>query len=138
MPLKITLKPGEKVAVNGAMIVNGARRASFIVENHARVLRERDMLQPSEATSAAKRLYIPIMLMYLDPVPSPAYRAEYERRHAEALRGGDDPRRLEACREVAAHVARGDFYRAMAACRNLIALEEAPSPERGLQPAGCD
>ena len=31
MGLKLSLKPGEKIAINGAVIVNGERRSEFIV-----------------------------------------------------------------------------------------------------------
>ena len=46
MPLKLSLKPGEKFAINGAVIVNGDRRGTLVVQNHASILRERDILQP--------------------------------------------------------------------------------------------
>ncbi len=47
MALKLTLSPSEKLVVNGAVIQNGDRRASVVVQNKASILREKDILLPS-------------------------------------------------------------------------------------------
>ena len=67
MPLKLSLKPGEKFVVNGAVIQNGDRRGVLLLQNKASVLREKDIMQPHEADTPAKRIYFPVMMMYLDP-----------------------------------------------------------------------
>ena len=46
MPLKLSLKPGETFVVNGAVVRNGERRGILLLENRARVLREKDIMQP--------------------------------------------------------------------------------------------
>jgi len=38
MPLKITLKPGEKIIINGAVIKNGEKAMTFYIENKATIL----------------------------------------------------------------------------------------------------
>ena len=43
MPLKLSLKPGETFVVNGAVVRNGDRRGVLLLENQARVLREKDI-----------------------------------------------------------------------------------------------
>ena len=43
MPLKLSLKPGETFVVNGAVVRNGDRRGVLLLENRARVLREKDI-----------------------------------------------------------------------------------------------
>jgi flagellar protein FlbT len=48
MALKISLKPGEKFVVNGAVIANGDRRANLIIQNKVSILREKDILQAEE------------------------------------------------------------------------------------------
>ena len=52
MPLKLSLKPGEKFVLNGAVLTNGDKRTSLVMQNKACVLREKDIMQPSEATHA--------------------------------------------------------------------------------------
>ena len=124
MALKLTLKPGERAAINGAVIVNGDRRASLVVENKARVLRESDILQPEDANTPAKRIYLPIMMMYLEPADLTEMQAEYElrlRQFADAVINVDA---LELCAKLAAHVANGDYYKALTVCRRLIEFEE--------------
>ena len=124
MGLKLTLKPGEKIALNGAVIVNGDRRASFVVENQARVLRERDIIQPQEASTPATRIYFAIMMMYLDDEAGADFRAEYEARLEEFTRAVASPEALKTCAALAAHVANGELYKALSVCRDLIDYEK--------------
>ncbi len=66
MPLKLSLKPSEKFVLNGAVITNGDKRTSLVIQNKASLLREKDIMQPEEAQTPARRIYFPIMMMYLD------------------------------------------------------------------------
>ena len=66
MALKISLKPGERFVVNGAVIANGERRSTFVISNKVSILRERDIMTEGEVTTPARRVYWPIMLSYLD------------------------------------------------------------------------
>ena len=45
MPLKLSLKPGEKFVLNGAVLANGDKRTSLVIQNKACVLREKDILR---------------------------------------------------------------------------------------------
>ena len=66
MPLKLSLKPGEKFVLNGAVVQNGDRRGVLILQNKASVLREKDIMQAENAITPARRIYFPVMMMYLD------------------------------------------------------------------------
>ncbi len=125
MALKLTLKPGERAAINGAVIVNGDRRSSFVVENRARVLRESDIMQPEAATTPARRIYLPIMMMYLDPETHEEMQGEYETRLREFVGAVSDAEALQVCTRLAACVANGDFYKALLECRRLMTFEES-------------
>ena len=35
MPLKLSLKPGEKFVLNGAVLANGDKRTSLVIQNKA-------------------------------------------------------------------------------------------------------
>lgn len=124
MVLKLTLKPGERAAVNGAVIVNGDRRASIVIENRARVLREVDIMQPAEATTPGRRIYFPVMMMYLDPSTNDGMRSEFEGRLTEFIDVVTDGDALRTCAQIAADVANEDFYKALQKCRSLMAFEE--------------
>lgn len=124
MALKLTLKPGERVAINGAVIVNGDRRSAFVVENQARVLRERDIVKPENADTPAKRIYLPIMLMYLEPAEERRLFPEFEQRLTEFAGAISDAGALKTCAAIAAHVANGEHYKAMTLCRSLVEFEK--------------
>ena len=123
MGLKLSLKPGEKIAINGAVIVNGDRRAEFVVENQANVLRERDILMAEEASSPARRVYLPVMMMALDPAARRSAFPEFERRLTEFAGAITDPGALSLCLKISAAVANGAYYRALTGCRALIEFE---------------
>ena len=65
MPLQLTLKPGERVIVAGAVLTNGSSIAHLQIENHVPLLRQKDILTESEATSPCKKIYLVIQLMYI-------------------------------------------------------------------------
>lgn len=65
MALKITLKPDEKIIINQAIITNGKHKADFYIENHCALLRTKDLLTESQATTPAHVLYYLIQVHYL-------------------------------------------------------------------------
>ena len=66
MPLKIALKPKEKLYIGGAVISNGDSHSEFTVLNTTTILREKDILTEETATSPCRRIYLTIQLMYMD------------------------------------------------------------------------
>jgi flagellar protein FlbT len=124
MTLKLTLKPGERIAINGAVLVNGDRRAVFAVENQARILREKDILRPREADSPAKQIYLPIMMMALEPEEKERFLPHYEARLTEFAEAVTDAAALQTCARLAAAVANEEFYLALTLCRRLIEFEK--------------
>ena len=63
MALKVELKPGERILIGESVITNGAQRARFLIEGQSAVLREKDIITPEQATSPARRIYFPVLLM---------------------------------------------------------------------------
>ena len=124
MPLKLSLKPGEKFVVNGAVVTNGDRRTSLIIQNKASILREKDVLKPEEVTTPARRIYFPIMMMYLDPEGSSAYYDEFVGRMTEFMGAIRNPQALAECVAVSKDVMSGQYYKALLKCRRLFAFEE--------------
>jgi flagellar protein FlbT len=123
MGLKLSLKPGEKVAINGAVIVNGDRRASLVVENRAAILRERDIMRAEDATTPARHIYFTVMMMALDPGSRARAFSEFDLRIKEFANAVSDPKALSVCLKIAADVADNRAYRALNHCRSLIDLE---------------
>ena len=67
MPLKVTLKPNEKVLIGNAVIVNGDSKSEIILLNQVPLLRERDIITEEEADSISKKIYLTILNMYAEP-----------------------------------------------------------------------
>jgi len=124
MPLKIELKPFERLLIGGTAIRNGSRRSSFVIETVTNFLRESDIILESEADTACKRLYLTLTVLYLaEPT-----------QEAEALLVNQASALLEAVpstapylSDILAFVADREFYRALKRCKDLIQYEQSLS-----------
>jgi flagellar biosynthesis repressor protein FlbT len=124
MPLKLSLKPGEKFVLNGAVLTNGDKRTSLVIQNKACVLREKDIMQPHEATTPARRIYVPIMMMYLDPDDTDQYYNEFALRMTEFMGAIRNRQTLASCIEISRDVMAGAYYKALISCRKLFDFEQ--------------
>ncbi|MBU6320151.1 MAG: flagellar biosynthesis repressor FlbT [Alphaproteobacteria bacterium] len=124
MALKLSLKPGERFVVNGAVLQNGDRRAVLLLQNKASVLREKDIIQPEDATTPATRIYFPIMMMYLEPADAREYYDEFVRRLNEFMGAVRSPALLNECVSMSREVMAGEYYKALNRCRKLISYEQ--------------
>ena len=124
MPLKLSLKPGEKFVLNGAVVQNGDRRGVLILQNKASVLREKDILQPEDANTPAKRVYFPVMMMYLDETAAAKVYDEFALRLSEFMGASRNPEILAACVAASRHVMAREYYKALMAARKLVEYEE--------------
>jgi flagellar biosynthesis repressor protein FlbT len=123
MPLKLSLKPGEKFVLNGAVMTNGDKRASLVLQNRACILREKDIMQPDAADTPAKRIYFPIMMMYLEPDGSELHYNDFALRMTEFMSAIRDKQALGACIEISRDVMSGAYYRALMLCKKLFDFE---------------
>jgi flagellar protein FlbT len=122
MSLRISLRDGEKMIVNGA-VLRATGRTQFVIENHVAILRDREVMSPEEATTPARRLYFACMMAYIDS----SNLAEHQDLIVERLRdlfgALESEEARAACIRFAGLVALPDFYRALAECRTLINYE---------------
>ena len=124
MPLKLSLKPGEKFVLNGAVVQNGDRRGVLVLQNKASVLREKDIMQQEEANSPARRIYFPVMMMYLDEVGAQSYYHEFAQRLTEFMGAISNPKILVDCLEISKLCMSGEYYKALMLSRKLIEYED--------------
>lgn len=124
MPLKLSLKPGEKFVLNGAVLANGDKRTSLVIQNKACVLREKDIMQPQDAKTPARLVYLSIMMMYLDAEKSEETYTEFALRMNEFMSAIKNPEILTACVEITRDVTQGTYYKALIACRKLFDYEQ--------------
>ncbi|MCX7587449.1 flagellar biosynthesis repressor FlbT [Phenylobacterium sp. 58.2.17] len=124
MPLKLSLKPGEKFVLNGAVVQNGDRRTTLVLQNKASVLREKDIMQPEDAATPARRIYFPMMMMYLDDGGATRYYDEFAQRLTEFMGVIRNPEILAECVAISKHAMAREYYKALMLCRKLIEYED--------------
>ncbi len=124
MPLKLSLKPGERFVVNGAVLQNGDRRAVLLLQNKASILREKDIIQPEDANTPVRRIYFPIMMMYLDPAGATGFYDEFLLRMNEFMGVTRQADVLRECVSTSREVMSGEYYKALTRCRRLLTYEQ--------------
>lgn len=137
MALRLTLKPNERVIVNGCILKNGPRRHVLEVENRADVLRGDEMFDATTASTPGRRIAYQIQIMLV----SPSHRAELAPRVKSDL---DDlmqvlPRFAALISKVHQELAEGSYYAAFRALQPVFVYEDqllslnpnndAPNPE---------
>jgi flagellar protein FlbT len=124
LPLKLSLKPGEKFVLNGAVVQNGDRRGVLVLQNKASVLREKDIMQADEATTPARRIYFPVMMMYLDEAGAERYYDEFVLRLTEFMGVIRNPDILAECVAISKQCMEREYYKALMLCRKIIEYED--------------
>ncbi len=121
MALKLSLKPGEKIIINGAVVVNSGDRSQLVLQNRANILREKDIVTESQADTPGRCIYFVVQLLHLFP--------EHEHRHQENINrllqefGVAVPSALPLLMEIGQKVIEGNSYAALKKCRELIKYE---------------
>lgn len=122
MALRLTLKPNEKIVINGCVIRNADRRQMLTIENHADIVRGVDLLGEDEAGTPVKNVYFFIQSCLLKPDIRDELVPVIQKDLAKLVPifheeiGGH-------IFEAANHVSVGDYYKAMRALRPLIKYE---------------
>jgi len=122
MGLKITLKPGERMIIDGAVITNGNTKSNFIIENPVPILRDKDILNTENAKTPARRIYFSIQLMYVDEKNLTEHHKLYWKLVKEFLDAA--PRALGIIDRISEAILNGSYYQALKTCKKLIAYEE--------------
>ena len=110
MALKLTLKPGEKFVINGAVVVNGERRSHLLIQNKV---------------SPVKRIYFAVQMLYLDEKDDPAYYDEFARRMQEFMSVISDEAAMRTCGEILNAVNSKQYYRSLTLCKSLLPFERS-------------
>lgn len=122
MTLRISLRDGEQMIVNGA-VLKSVGRTDLCVENSVTILRGREVMTADEATTPARRLYYACMLAYIDPAGANVHHDKIVEYVGGLIAALESPEAKAVCAAFARKVAEGDYYRALADCRALITYE---------------
>ncbi|MEJ2157558.1 MAG: flagellar biosynthesis repressor FlbT [Desulfobacteraceae bacterium] len=122
MALKITLKPHEKMILGGAVITNGSSKCEFVVENKVSILRQNNIMVPEKATSPARRIYLAIQLMYVDPSQMVAHQKTYWQLVKEFVDAA--PSSLGLVDQINECIFQENYYEAIKLAKQLIEFEQ--------------
>jgi flagellar protein FlbT len=121
MPLRVELKPFERIVIGETVIINSGTRTSFLIDGEAPILREKDTVTAETATTPVKRLYYCVQMMYLKN-DIPRFRASYLG-HVKGVRQAI-PESRDLLDAVNNHITAGTLYKALKEIRKLIKVEE--------------
>jgi flagellar protein FlbT len=88
------------------------------------VLREKDIMQPKDAKTPARLVYLAIMMMYLEGDASEEPYNQFALRMTELMSAVQNRQVLAACVDISRDVTQGAFYKALIACRKLFEFEQ--------------
>lgn len=123
MPLQLTLKPGERIVINGCVIRNSDNRQTITIENKADVIRGKDLLDAGAAATPVSRAYFLVQTVLI--------RAELRDRlvpmiqeELAALATVFGPGHVHHIFEAANFVSMSDYYKALAELRPVLQHEQ--------------
>jgi flagellar protein FlbT len=121
MPLRVELKPFERIVIGQSVITNSDTRTTFLIDGDAPILREKDILTAETANTPVKRVYLCVQMMYLQN-DIPAYQDLYLGFIKELLEAV--PSFRETIETTSNLILSGQLYKALRELRPLIKREE--------------
>ncbi len=123
--LKLSLRPGERIFVNGA-VMRVDRKVSLELLNDATFLLESHVMQAVEATSPLRQLYFLVQTMLIAPESGEAAADVFRKTYPLMMATFSDPVVRDGLMDAADHVERGRPFEALRALRALIPIEAGP------------
>jgi flagellar biosynthesis repressor protein FlbT len=120
--LKITLKPNEKIYVNGA-VIRTDRKVALEFLNDVDFLLEAHVMQPEDANTPLRQLYFIIQVMLMTPGDASSARELFRKSLPMMLACFADQRILSALKHVDRLVAEGQVFEALKLLRGFFELE---------------
>ncbi len=120
--LKISLKPNEKIYVNGAVLKTD-RKVSLEFLNDVDFLLEAHVMQPEEAITPIRQLYFIVQVMLMTPGDTANARELFRASLPLVLGCYADQRIQSALKHVDQLVAEGQIFEALKLLRNFFDLE---------------
>jgi len=123
MALKITLKPGERMIIGGAVLTSGSSAScDLVIENKIPILRQKDILSEETANSPCRRIYYAIQLMYIDEHYLAVYHKVYWDLVKDLVRAA--PSTVVLIDSISEHILHRRYYQALKLTKRLIEYEQ--------------
>ena len=123
MPLKLTLKPNEKVLIGTAVLTNAGSKAEIIIQNNVPVLREKDIITEENADTIAKKIYFIVLNMYVDAKNESEYHTIYFKLINGLMEIAPNTEVLALIMEISQKILEGQHYIALKVCKKLLNYE---------------
>ena len=120
--LKISLKPNEKIYLNGA-VIRVDRKVSIEILNDVQFLLESHVLQIEDASTPLRQLYFMVQVMLIDPQGAAQARELFRKSLPLLIASFTQPHICATLKEVDQLVSEGAVYDALKAIRSLYSLE---------------
>lgn len=124
MPLKVNLRAGERIIINGALI-SADSSIGLTIHNKVTLMLERQLVRPEEATTPARRIYFAIQNAYVaDPEEQPGW-IEQANRYIDEYAGAIvSPPIVKKVAAIRLHLASNEYYQALRLSRELFAHDD--------------
>ena len=120
--LRISLKPNEKIYINGA-VVRVDRKVSIEFLNDVQFLLENHVMQPEAASTPLRLLYFIAQIIVMTPGAADEARAMFRKSLSLLLASFEDGGILAELKEIDRLVGEGQIYEALRTIRSLYPLE---------------
>ncbi|MCT7377558.1 flagellar biosynthesis repressor FlbT [Chelativorans salis] len=121
--LKISLKAGEKIYVNGA-VIKVDRKVSLEFLNDVQFLLQNHVLQPEDAKTPLRQLYFVVQIMLMNPDGGDRAQKLFRQTLSNLLSVFRNERVLAGLKRIDTLVCEGEVYEALKAIRALYPLED--------------
>ena len=121
--LQISLKPGERIYVNGA-VLKVDRKVSIEFLNDVAFLLEHHVLHPEDTRTPLRQLYFIVQTVLIDPANSADARAMFYESLASLLVSFETAKIHQGLAEVRDFFERGRSFDALKVLRSLFAIED--------------
>lgn len=121
--LRIFLRPGEKVFLNGA-VLRADRKVSLEVLNDVSFLLESHVLQAEETTTPLRQLYFIVQAMLINPAEAEQARALYTDFYNAMSGAVSNPQLKLGLAAIDASMAQSRTFEALKLIRQLFSVEE--------------
>ena len=122
MSLKINVKAGERILINGSVVVNAGRDTSLVFETSTRFLLEKDVMALKDANTPAARIYFVLQMLYIFPELDENRLKMFEQLVTEFVAAA--PSSISIVKKIIDHAEKKEFFKSLKYCRQLMDFEK--------------
>lgn len=118
MPLKLEMKQGDRIIINGAVLEAASPHTKIVIHNQAAILRGKEILTEEQSVTPATRVYYALQSAYLFPEHAEEYLNQFWMfvdQYREAC-----PSAADIVDEIKDKVYEGQLYPALKGAQKLI------------------